>query len=190
MGLDMYLNKTRRLKGGENLMLLDPDEVKRESINRYEMLKPYIVKRGTPGLFEWDSYHEEVGYWRKANHIHNWFVPNVQGGEDECNPYEVTREHVEMLRDICQTIVDECGLVDGMVNSGYTANKPIMEPGKIMTNAEVAEELLPTTSGFFFGGTDYDEYYMVDVQYTLMICEKVLKDFDFENNVLFYRSSW
>ena len=27
---------------------------------------------------------EEVGYWRKANAIHKWFVDNVQDGNDDC----------------------------------------------------------------------------------------------------------
>ena len=31
----------------------------------------------------------EVGRWRKANQIHNWFVQNVQYGEDDCRKYEV-----------------------------------------------------------------------------------------------------
>ena len=31
-----------------------------------------------------DETHEEVGYWRKANAIHGWFVRNVQNGKDDC----------------------------------------------------------------------------------------------------------
>ncbi len=37
----------------------------------------------------------EVGYWRKANQIHNWFVKNVQGGVDDCGYYGVTKEKLE-----------------------------------------------------------------------------------------------
>ncbi len=31
---------------------------------------------------------------------------------------------------------------------------------QVAADPSKAEELLPTQSGFFFGGTEYDEYYM------------------------------
>lgn len=55
---------------------------------------------------------EEVGYWRKANQIHNWFVENVQDGIDDCSYHnEVTKEILEELLDICQRVLDGCELV-------------------------------------------------------------------------------
>ena len=72
----------------------------------------------------------EVAYWRKANAIHAWFVGER---EDNCSPIYVEREQLETLQDICQQIM----------------NKPAL-----------AEELLPTQGGFFFGGIEYDEWYM------------------------------
>lgn len=45
---------------------------------------------------------DQVGYWRKANHIHNWFVENVQDGEDDCRYHgEVTKEDLEELLVSC-----------------------------------------------------------------------------------------
>lgn len=35
---------------------------------------------------------------------------------------------------------------------------------QVLENHELAEELLPTQSGFFFGSTEYDEYYFEDVK--------------------------
>ena len=46
-----------------------------------------------------------VGYWRKANHIHNWFVENIQGGKDNCDDYDVTMEELGKLYDICMDIL-------------------------------------------------------------------------------------
>ena len=50
-------------------------------------------------------------------------------------------------------------------------------------------ELLPTTSGFFFGDTNYSEYYFDDLKYTVEQIDKLLTDqyksWDFE-----YHSSW
>lgn len=192
MGLDMYLNKTKRL-GDVDLMFLDPDDVKENNPALYERLVPYMIKQGTPGRYTWDSYYEEVGYWRKANHIHNWFVENVQGGTDDCDSYEVSREKIVELQGICKTVIENSKLVDGKISNGSTLHngkwEPIFEDGGIIKNPEIAMKLLPTSEGFFFGSTDYDEYYLEDVKYTLEICNQILSDFDFENDILFYRAS-
>ena len=29
----------------------------------------------------------EIGYWRKSNQIHKWFVDNIQEGVDNCATY-------------------------------------------------------------------------------------------------------
>lgn len=44
---------------------------------------------------------ESVGYWRKANQIHKWFVDNVQDGNDDCKSYYVSTEDLEKLLNIC-----------------------------------------------------------------------------------------
>lgn len=97
---------------------------------------------------------EEAAYWRKANQIHNWFVVNVQDGEDECRPHDVSIEQLQELVDTCK---------------------------KVLANHELAEELLPSTSGFFFGGTDYDEWYYQDLQNTINQLEPLIA---FENDEL------
>ena len=100
-------------------------------------------------------------YWRKANAIHKWFVDNVQEGTDDCGNYYVSRERLQELRDTCERVLRWEGL---------------------------ANEQLPTTSGFFFGGTDYDEYYRRDLEQTIKIIDDCLllpDSWDIE-----YRSSW
>lgn len=52
------------------------------------------------------------------------------------------------------------------------------------------EELMPTQSGFFFGGTDYCPCYFDDVKETLEIANKVLENGDFDKEVYLYHSSW
>ncbi len=104
---------------------------------------------------------EEVAYWRKANQIHNWFVTNVQNGVDECQSSYVSREKLEELLDVCKKVTEDNSL---------------------------AESLLPSASGFFFGGTDYDEWYFRDVANTIQFLEEILSDEsadDFE-----YNASW
>lgn len=50
---------------------------------------------------------KEIGYWRKANAIHRWFVENVQNGEDDCRDYFVTKEQLtELLNLVNQVLAD------------------------------------------------------------------------------------
>jgi hypothetical protein len=103
----------------------------------------------------------EAAYWRKANQIHKWFVDNVQNGKDECKSHDVSREELQQLLDVCK---------------------------RIQENPELAEKLLPTQSGFFFGGTNYDEYYMKDIYDTVVQLERALQ---LEDSWYFeYCSSW
>ena len=104
-----------------------------------------------------------VAYWRKANAIHQWFVDNCQDGVDECQETYVTREKLRELLDLCEQI--------------------IKEPRK-------GEELLPTQGGFFFGSTEYDEWYMQDVKQTATRLTKLLGDPAFARCDFYYQSSW
>ena len=152
---------------------------------------------------DWDKEHahpwmritEEVGYWRKANQIHNWFVENIQDGVDDCNYHrEVTEEDLHELLDICERVLDACEMVDGQIQNGWKYENgketPIMKNGKYVKNPSVAKELLPSTSGFFFGGTNYDEYYVDDIKHTIDVINKVLETTDFDTQMIYYVSSW
>ena len=102
-----------------------------------------------------------VAYWRKANAIHKWFVDNCQDGLDECQTSYVDREQLKELLDLCK---------------------------KVAENQKTGAEALPTESGFFFGGTEYDDYYMEDIKLTIDQLEKVLvMDDGWE---FAYQSSW
>lgn len=71
-----------------------------------EFYKPFFVTR----YYFWDSEKryphkyimEEVGYWRKAHKIHEWFVKHVQNGVDDCEyHHEVTKDILERLLKAC-----------------------------------------------------------------------------------------
>lgn len=104
----------------------------------------------------------EAGYWRKANEIHNWFVKNVQDGVDDCGEYYVSAEQLQELLD--------------------TVNKVLKS-----RDPAVASSLLPTTSGSFFGSTEYSEYYWESLERTKTILENALAQKELTYT---YQSSW
>jgi len=138
----------------------------------------------------------DVAYWRKANQIHSWFVAKVQNGVDDCGNYDVSREQLEELRDTCLKVLGGINLVDGTINNGWSysngVREAITEKGKVVANPDLAKQLLPTQEGFFFGGTDYDEYYVGDLKNTIEQLDRIFAwadandaDLDFQ-----YHSSW
>ena len=139
---------------------------------------------------------EEVMYWRKANQIHKWFVDNVQEGFDDCKSYYVEEERLQELRDICDKVIEASKLVDGMVQNGtmhseeYPKGQPILEVGRVIKDATVAQELLPTQDGFFFGHTGYDEEYLNDVTETRDWANRMLLENLMVGGDIYYLSSW
>jgi len=140
---------------------------------------------------------EEVGYWRKANAIHKWFVDNVQNGEDDCQRYDVTPAQLTELLVTVNTVLDSVTLIDDTVSNGYTINSfgvrdPILQDGKVIADPSVAAQLLPTADGFFFGNTDYDERYVRILQETKDILEHALADVESADSAtqFTYQASW
>ena len=61
----------------------------------------------------------------------------------------------------------------------------------MLENKTLASELLPCISGFFFGGTEYDEYYFGDLLETIKMIEPVVDDDEtWQHNDFYYQSSW
>ena len=67
---------------------------------------------------------------------------------------------------------------------------PIYIEGETISNPNIAKNLLPTQEGFFFGGTNYDQWYMNDITATIDILQKVLDETDFDREMIVYCSSW
>jgi hypothetical protein len=58
-----------------------------------------------------------------------------------------------------------------------------------LENKDKAVEYLPTVSGFFFGGTEYDDYYWHGLERTKLILDRAIslpeEDYSFT-----YQASW
>ncbi len=105
----------------------------------------------------------EAAYWRKANAIHAWFVANCQDGVDEC---QETYVELEKLQELMATV------------------------DKVLENNDLAGELLPTRSGFFFGGTEFDEWYFRGLRYTSERLHLLLENERYKGMDFYYQSSW
>lgn len=176
-------------------------------ISDSELPSARVIKHYTPFFstkyLYWDTEHayghgsimEQVGYWRKENSIHKWFVEHVQDGIDDCKyHHECTKEILEELLDTCEevkriAILKPAKVVNGQAfKNGKWEN--IYEDGSTIANADEVAALLPTQGGFFFGCTDYDGWYMRGIEDTIDILTKVLETTDFEKEMIYYRSSW
>lgn len=136
---------------------------------------------------------EEVGYWRKANQIHKWFVDNVVSSQDwNGESVYVSFEQLKELLETCKKVLKASKLIKGKIKNGSTWTREKghvdnIEDGKVIKDPKVAQELLPTEEGFFFGSTDYDEYYLADITDTI----KILGDLKEEDcGDYYYSASW
>jgi hypothetical protein len=160
MGLDMYIEAEKNVGGWDH----DSDEKKgvyKEILEAVGMATSPCPDH--PSM----SVSMVAAYWRKANHIHNWFVENVQDGVDECQRSYVFRDQIQELVSLCEQVIK-------------------IEVGKV---GKEAAALLPTKSGFFFGSTDYDEYFIADVEETIRQLKPLLTP-AFDGCAFYYRSSW
>ena len=157
MGLDQYLRASEYVSRYDYTPDYDRSEnnLFSQIVSQFDVAE-HIDSEGFSGL----SIDFPMGYWRKVNSVHNWFVMNCGDGEDNCQTMYVSRGNLEELKSLCE---------------------------QVLANHSLAEELLPTASGFFFGSTDFDQYYFTDLEYTVKVIDRCLKSkFDYFE----YQASW
>lgn len=86
-------------------------------------------------------------YFRKFNALHNWMVLNVQHGQDDCETYPVYKEDFEKL---------------------------LQDAESVLNDRSLAESVFPTAEGFFFGSTEYDDYYFDALERVSDLCKTAL----------------
>lgn len=113
---------------------------------------------------------EEIAYWRKFNALHNYIVETHAKGVDECQEIYLQLSDLELIQETLK---------------------------EVMKKEKSPSELFPTASGFFFGNTDYDEYYFGDVESTIMVLDEIIEEghkSDEEHGIYgpeyVYRASW
>lgn len=160
MGLDMFLHKRERI---------NTYDFKQQGDAQAKKMTVKTVVEWEDGKTEEQEYTCEpqhsgyvylpIAYWRKANEIHRWFLGFLDDGEeDHCQQIYVDGTHILELVDLCK---------------------------QVLADHSKAQELLPTQEGFFFGSTEYDEWYFKDLENTI----EMLKDIKPEDDFI-YQASW
>ncbi|MFM7979547.1 MAG: hypothetical protein ACKPKO_09550, partial [Candidatus Fonsibacter sp.] len=90
-----------------------------------------------------------------------WFVDNVQGGEDDCGEYYVSKDKLRELLTTCEQALSK------------------KDPS-----------LLQPRAGFFFGSYDIDEWYWNDIKDTIKQLKHVLELGEKSKLSFYYSSSW
>lgn len=160
MGLDMYLKKR------EYISPFWTSDHEYKPVKRVSIIVDQKFEDGTieQRMFELKNFASGIeintpyAYWRKANAIHRWFVDNFADGHDDCRSIYVTGEHLLDLVETCK---------------------------KVLKDHTKAEELLPTQDGFFFGNTEYDDWYLDELENTIDQLKDVKPDDEF-----IYQASW
>ena len=157
MGLDMYLIAEKYIGSWRHS---DSEEKVRAALAIKAAGFPEdALSKDSPSI----DVRVTIGYWRKANAIHRWFVENIQDGHDNCQSAYVDPDALQELRGVCQAVLED--------------------------HSRASEEL-PAQAGFFFGETEYNEWYFKDLEATIEIIDKALRLSDEVGCELYYRASW
>lgn len=185
MGLDMNLYRKSYVKNWEHQPkeVLHEITVKQGGVDRPD-IKPeriaYVV--------------EDIAYWRKANAIHNWIIKNCANGDENASEVDMDIKDFKKLLLVVNTVLANSKQVEGKIGNGQTLKngkwEKVLVDGKKVEDSGTAEMLLPTANGFFFGSTDYDEYYIKDLEYTKSVLEPIVANEANDKAYYFYQASW
>lgn len=211
MGLDMYFYKMRKAKNKSINELMEiqdkinyADNTEKAQKEKERLLKEYktfLHNHTYKYLKRIDKKFEyEIGYLRKANAIHNYIIEHFANGVDECQPIELEKEKLKELQKTIKELIYKCKLKKGKWVASYSYNKNEngelekiynYENGYILDkkSQELASKLLPTCDGFFFGSTDYDQWYYEDLLEFNNILNELLQT-DTSKYYIYYLASW
>lgn len=162
MGLDMYFYERH---------WLEPQKNKRGNLVKPSFSIPTQMYGKGRKRFEHVSYITcKVGYFRKANAIHKYFLDRCGYSDsfDDVNGRDLFPSVVDILelKEICLQLL------------GLTGKK----------FKEMAKELLPTAEGFFWGSLEYDRWYRRDLrEFVKMVNKLHLHD---PNVTVIYNADW
>ena len=169
MGLDMYLYAEKYESKYRDKTLSYPKELEEllKKTNKY-----HIASKTT-------TY--KIGYWRKFNALHYYIINHYADGRDECQKIYLLKSDLLEILNVLKEVEE----------SFKTAKIKEEKDDYIIYENPIAEKLLPTKDGFFFGGLNYDNFYLNDVETSIKTFEEVLKLLEETNDYyIYYQASW
>jgi hypothetical protein len=142
-----------------------------------------------------DAYDNKLSgviYWRKANAIHKYFVDYgaIQPeGTPNVGYYYIDRTHLINLIERITSILNGDKHKQNTTYFDISKMEEVSEEVEYNLNKELAAKLLPTESGFFFGSTDYDDWYHRNLVHTLNMLKAELAAVP-NQETWYYYASW
>ena len=219
MGLDIYINKVKRTsKNADAIANSDWGKVMESHIEQEKKAFSKVDKSAIKHLknVDSDAYADEYKKWiHKLCNLVNYpqfdlkdlgVSYSYETGEYSCTPVptekfeecfdeilkhyyghyvgyfrkvncvyryfedKLTDETAWVTKDECEDIVKRCSAV--------------------LENPDLASELMPTRSGFFFGSTEYDKYYFSDLKDVRKQFKSFIKYFKTDDDIVFIHMSW
>lgn len=209
MGLDIYFHKVKKVRSSKNEPLKSIDEY--SELND-ERAKKSFTDFAANALEKLENAKDDAAEYER---IYNEIFPKKMSEftkyswqyEKMCNdtyPIDLVREFFERFG---KTYFAESDAYFRKVNFVYRFFEDKLEEeccfvtksdieelisrcDKVMADHSLAQELLPTRSGFFFGSTDYDDWYYKDLEDCKEQMTKLLEDYDEDTDVIFVIMSW
>lgn len=205
MGLNIYFYKKKNIRyPGDELQTPEVyhryanEEAKLEMTNKIEELIVKVVNH--KGDFNWEFMREQI-------------MPELSLQDDDwlLNSIDPKKGAEEIVRWLFSVLFWRGRIKESAyfrkVNFiyGYFGEK-LVDESCIVTKAEIediierckkvladhslAQELLPTCDGFFFGGTEYNDWYFKDVEDCQKQMQKLLEDYDETTDVIWVYMCW
>ena len=123
-----------------------------------------IDERNSKLIKELEDEKEKINPWNEVAYFRKVnFLISFFGYEENCSNIEIDKYQVEDLIEACK---------------------------EVLANHDKASFLLPTQAGFFFGETDYNDWYFDDVQNVKEKFEEILADFNRDEDILIMHCWW
>jgi hypothetical protein len=146
-------------------------------------------------------------YLHKKYYVMNWdhteperrhHITIKRGGKKSpihnCQAIYVSRDDLKKLLHTIDEVLRKSKLKPGAIVNGHKYDPkegmtPIVAKEGVIIDSGAASELLPTQDGFFFGGTDYDEFYYGDLVFTKKELERLMAE-EHDGGEFYYEASW
>lgn len=142
---------------------------------------------------------KELSYFRKVNFLVKffndkaleWWGGTILNGLD----IPIDKEWCEELLDKCNQVMNKYNELKASYTIDTNGDNTKLFESKEANDlfAEFASETLPTMAGFFYGSTDYDEWYLADVNDVIKhLKNNIIPEFDKldDDDCIVFNANW